>query len=383
MDIPSISGILQSLNFKNPQYARSLPIMDRIVACLEWILCAATVNEDGGISKGYSLLRNRWEASYPETTGYLIPTLLNVGNLFDRPELFKYTQAMGDFLLENTTEEGGVAHFQQESGSNPVVFDTGQVMFGWLAEYQHSQEQKYLHAAMKAGYWLMRVQDIKGSWKQFQHNGIEKVIDTRVAWALLILGQVAEEDAYQASAVRNIEWALGQQDEDGWFQKCTLVAGEDPLTHTIGYTVEGLLECGKLLDEPRYIKAAKLSADALLDRQENNGSLPGTFGPGWRKTDYSSCLTGNCQLALIWIDLFNITGDPLYYSAAEKAISFVADAQNIQTTNRNIRGGIPGSYPIFGRYERLKYPNWSAKFFIDALLAIMEPERSSSRWFVG
>jgi uncharacterized protein YyaL (SSP411 family) len=341
------------------------------------------VNEDGGVSKGYSLLRNRWEASYPETTGYLIPTLLNVGNLLDRPELFKYTHSMADYLLIRSTEEGGVAHFQQQSDSSPVVFDTGQVIFGWLAEYQHSRDQKYLNAAIKAGCWLVQVQDPDGSWKHFQYLGIEKVIDTRVAWALLILGQVAGEDAFQASAIININWAMRQQAKDGWFQKCTLVAGEAPLTHTIGYTVEGLLKCGMLLDEPQYIKAAKLTADALLVRQRSNGSLPGTFGPGWKETDSTSCLTGNCQLALIWLDLFQITGNLLYSSAAEKAIGFVANSQNLQTANLNIRGGIPGSYPIFGRYERLKYPNWSAKFFIDALLRIMETQLCSSQLFAG
>ena len=52
---------------------------------------------------------------------------------------------------------------------------------------------------------------------------------------------------------------------------------------------------------------------------------------------------------------------------------FVARTQNIATNNSNIRGAIAGSHPIFGSYERFKYPNWAAKFFIDALLALDEP----------
>ena len=33
-----------------------------------------------------------------------------------------------------------------------------------------------------------------------------------------------------------------------------------------------------------------------------------------------------------------------------------------------MRGGIPGSYPIWGDYARYSYPNWPAKFFADAVM---------------
>ena len=33
------------------------------------------------------------------------------------------------------------------------------------------------------------------------------------------------------------------------------------------------------------------------------------------------------------------------------------------------RGGIKGSHPIWGGYDPFRYPNWAAKFFVDALLA--------------
>ncbi len=34
----------------------------------------------------------------------------------------------------------------------------------------------------------------------------------------------------------------------------------------------------------------------------------------------------------------------------------------------NLRGGIPGSDPIWGDYIPLALPNWAVKFYIDALL---------------
>ncbi|RMF42616.1 MAG: hypothetical protein D6755_11235, partial [Anaerolineae bacterium] len=54
---------------------------EHMLAALDWIHTAQQVTSDGGISKGYDVLRARWGPSYPETTGYTIPTLVNVASL--------------------------------------------------------------------------------------------------------------------------------------------------------------------------------------------------------------------------------------------------------------------------------------------------------------
>jgi hypothetical protein len=63
--------------------------------------------------------------------------------------------------------------------------------------------------------------------------------------------------------------------------------------------------------------------------------------------------------------------DPGYLVAARRAIAFVASTQDLMADHPGVRGGIAGSYPIYGRYGRFKYPNWAAKFFADALLALV------------
>jgi hypothetical protein len=207
---------------------------------------------------------------------------------------------------------------------------------------------------------------------------VTKVIDTRVAWALLELHRRTDNEVYRQAALRNLGWAAGQQDPDGWFRHCAFDRGEDPFTHTIAYTVEGLLECGLALEEGRYVEAAKLTADALLARQRADGALASTYGAGWRETNRSSCLTGDCQMARLWLRFYEIGGDGKYHAAARQAITHVALTQSIEAPSVNIRGGIAGSYPIFGRYERFKYPNWATKFFIDALLALDVLENSGA-----
>jgi uncharacterized protein YyaL (SSP411 family) len=211
-----------------------------------------------------------------------------------------------------------------------------------------------------------------GAWVRYQHLGTVKVIDTRVALALLELAQATSRPSYVKAARRNLDWALSQQQPNGWFQHAAFRTGEDPFTQTIAYTAEGLLESGLILNEASYVTSAEKVAQALLERQRPDGSLASTFDAAWEPTSRSSCLTGSCQIALLWLRFYGLSGHTSYLDAARKAIAFVAATQNLSTSNPNIRGAIAGSYPIYGRYERLKYPNWAAKFFIDALLALEE-----------
>jgi len=52
-----------------------------IKGALNWILEAQKVNKDGGVPMLYSL-KNGWSKSFPETTGYIIPTVFNASNFF-------------------------------------------------------------------------------------------------------------------------------------------------------------------------------------------------------------------------------------------------------------------------------------------------------------
>jgi len=377
----------------------ALDIGRGLSAALGWILAAHEFASDGGIPAHFDLLRNRWTASYPETTGYTVPTLLAAAMYLGRLELHSLALELADYLLAVRTAEGGVANWEDGPGQEapPIVFDTGQVIFGWLAAWRDTRKQTYLDGAILAGDWLVSVQDAGGAWLRHQHRGVVKVIDVRVAWALLCLADATGRDAYREAARRNLEWTLAQQLPNGWFSHAGFEPDEDPYTHAIAYTAEGLLESGLLLREPRYVAAAEVTARALLECQRPDGALASTYADDWRPTARSSCLTGDCQAALLWLRLAGLGAHtasaggsrcceephlwqsnkletdpcaPGYLAAAQRAIAFVASTQDLVTDHPGVRGGIAGSYPIYGRYGRFKYPNWAAKFFTDALLAL-------------
>ncbi|NMB68037.1 MAG: terpene cyclase/mutase family protein [Chloroflexi bacterium] len=348
--------------------ARSLD--EHLQAALGWLQRASQAVEGQGISKGYDLLRSRWFPAYPETTGYTVPTLINAARILNQEEWRAFAHRQAEFLLGQVTEEGGVVYWDRQGGQPPlpVVFDTGQVLFGWLAAYRDGGDRRFLEAAARSGDWLVRHQDEAGMWKKYQHLGVYKVIDARVAWALLELHRLTTQTEHKAAALRHLDWVLAQQDADGWYRHCAFTPQEDPFTHTIAYTAEGLYRSGELLGEERYIAAGQKTADRLLQLQRADGSLASTYASGWRASDSSSCLTGNAQMSDLWQALWLRTGQPEYQRAADKSLEFVRRTQDLSTPNRDVRGGISGSHPIYGRYERFKYPEWAAKFFIDAIL---------------
>ena len=371
MDVKTIFGEIVNNPGNSITESAELAIDRHIEAALAWIKLAHAEAGGQGISKGYDLVRQRWSPAYPETTGYTIPTLLNVAAVYQQPEWKDMAFALADFLLEAATPEGGVAHWAA-TDPHPIVFDTGQVMFGWLAAYDSSGDERYLEACKRAGNWLVSIQDASGSWRLHQHLDVEKVIDTRVAWAMLELYRRTDQEAILEAARRNLDWACDQQDTDGWFRKCAFTPEEDPFTHTLAYTAEGLFECGQVLGDDRYVQRARLTADALRAKQYPDGRLVSTYGTGWQETSRSSCLTGNCQMGRLWLRFYEQDHREADRVASEKAINFVVHTQNLSKSNVNIYGAIAGSYPRYGKYERMKYPNWATKFYIDALLTLKQ-----------
>src|SRR5690606_13994062 len=145
-----------------------------------------------------------------------------------------------------------------------------------------------------------------GAWSQYQHLDVVKVIDTRVAWALLELDKRSPGAHYRTAAARNLDWAITYQHTDGWFENCSFRPSDDPLTHTLIYTAEGFLECGLLLHEDRYIAVGQKTAAAALSKQAPDGSLASTFAASWKPTSRSSCLTGDCQAARLWLQCYEL-----------------------------------------------------------------------------
>jgi hypothetical protein len=359
---------------------------DHLMATMDWLCRAQDATPDDGVSAAFDIIAGTWYPSYPETTGYIIPTFFDYAT-YTRDDSYRARAIrMANWLLSLQLENGGFPGPPWiEPKSQPVVFDTGQIIHGLVRTFEETDESCFLDAARRASDWLVEIQEEDGSWRKFDMERTH-VYNARTAWAMLLIDQIDQNSRYRAAALKNLHWALSQQAPDGWFPNASFEPDEDPLTHTLAYTIEGLLEAGKILSDPRLIGAARVAADALLDRQAQDGYLRGSYCPGWRSEVSWSCLTGNAQMALAWLTFYDMTNDTRYLQAAAMANHYLKQVQSRSAGRPDIRGGVAGSYPIYGDYGHYLFLNWAAKFFADSLMReeqLGKKERTPKEMGVG
>jgi len=352
-----------SLNIKNEVHGNSR----HINAAVNWVLAAQKANDDDGVAALYSLC-DGWHASYSETTGYIIPTMLNYYRKTKDINIKKSAIRMAEWELKKQMPDGAFPGAVANNKEFPIVFNTGQVIFGVIRAFQETKDIKYKKSAISAADWLVTVQNKYGFWDKFDYLNQTHVYNTRTAWALLKAYDSTKKAAYLKAAAKNIDWALTQQLNNGWFMKSAFHEKQEPLLHTIAYTIQGILEAGEYLKNQKYINSAKKAADVLLELQRKDGSLAGSFDENWESSVSWSCLTGNSQMSIIWLRLYQLTKVKKYIAAAKKINNYVKSTQDIKSRSKGINGGIKGAYPIYGWYAPFCYINWGAKFFIDALM---------------
>lgn len=346
--------------------AKALDDRFHSTAAVAWLCRAQDATPDRGVSHSY-LIGKGWMPSYPETTGYIIPSFINRARLLGEQDLLRRALDMAEWELGLQLENGAIPGLVS---SEPVVFDTGQVLFGWISAYAETKDRRFMDAAVRAGDWLVDGLDENGTWSAFGNPGTDSMhtYNIRVAWALLALAEASGDHRYADAACRFIRWALGQEEGNGWFRRNCLNDNDRPLLHTIAYTSQGLLECGILLGDARCIDAARRTSAKLKEHVGADGRMPGRFDRSWNPAAPWCCLTGMAQTAIVWQCLDRLDGTKNYGEEAEKVVSFLKGAQDLGSSNNGVRGGIKGSFPVNGGYGTYRLLNWAAKFFIDALL---------------
>jgi hypothetical protein len=341
---------------------------------IEWLARAQdnSLSRDGGVARDYSLIRG-WASSYPETTGYIVPTILDYGLRSGRRDLLERARHMLDWLVGIQLASGGFQGGKIDSTPvSPVAFNTGQILLGLAAGER--QFGGYRKAMRRAADWLVSSQDADGCWRRhlspFAGPG-EKSYDTHIAWGLFEADRVDSGRGYAEAAIANVRWALQYQRENGWLDNCCLADHSKPLTHTIGYALRGLLEAYRFSRDQRYLEAGRRTADGILSALRNDGYLPGCLLPDWTGGAGWACLTGMAQIACCWLLLYAETKDARYEGAALRSNQFLRRSVRIDGPLET-RGAVKGSLPISGAYGRYQYLSWAGKFLADSLMLEMD-----------
>ncbi len=350
--------------------APTIPTADALRSVVDWIFRAQ--RPDGGIAAYYSLLTG-YSESYPEVTGYIIPTLYDFGQLTGDRAARHAAYLATDWLLSLQMPSGafpGGLHASDggpDHKAQPSVFNTGQILQGLVRAHIETRNAKILKSAVAAGDWVAEIQQADGSWTGLAaYQGTAHTYYSMVSWALAQLAAESGDPRHAAAADRNIDWVLAYVQPSGWIDGINL-RGHPAYLHFIAYVIQGTLECGILRRRDDAIQAAAKPAWVLLRKFETHKRLLGTYEPDFKGGQRFACLTGNAQMSCIWLRLFEVTGDLRYLNAALKMNEMLKQLLPAKG-RRGVVGGVAGSYPIWGAYQPMRFISWGCKFLADALM---------------
>lgn len=343
-----------------------------LASAIAWILRAQ--HDDGGIAAYYSLL-NGYSASYPEVTGYLIPTLYDFAQSSEDSAARDAAERATEWLLSLQMDNGAFPAGLQGSSASPSVFNTGQILQGLVRAWRETRRTDIRNAALAAGDWLLRVQDEDGSWSgPAAYQGRAHAYSSMVAWSLAQLAEETDNESYGLGAERNMDWVLSNIRPNGWIDGLNL-QGHPNYLHFVAYAIQGVLECAILRGRADAVRKISHPARVLLRKFETSKRLPGAFDHDFASGHKFSCVTGNAQMSCVWLRLFDQDGDLRYLNAALKMNEWLKE-RVASGGPHGIAGGVSGSYPIWARYQPLRYISWGCKFFADALMLeqrLMQP----------
>jgi uncharacterized protein YyaL (SSP411 family) len=336
---------------------------------MEWLKRAQDAGADRGVSYG-AYFGQEFDLSYPETTGYICQTFVEQAQLTGDPDLLERAIEMGDWEISIQLREGAVMGGRVNSEPTPAVFNTGMVLLGWSSLLQSTGEGRFAEAARRASDWMVSNQETDGRWLRGNSKfalADSTLYNIKAAWGLCEAGAVLNEERFVQAAIRNAEYCLSCQTANGWLPDCCLSDPQKPLLHTLAYSMQGLIGIGKITGRSDFIDGASRLADAQIGIMHADGYIPGRQTSDFLPAVNWCCLTGSAQTSIVWSELFSLTHDRKYLDAARTVNRYLMARHDVGNPDPRLRGGVPGSWPVWGDYGRLRILNWATKFFVDAI----------------
>ncbi len=313
----------------------------------------------------------KWSAPYPETTGYIIATLLDLAKYEKYNHLKKHAKEMADWIIELQAEDGGLPGGLYDSNGKmeKSIFNTAQMIIGLNAAYIFFNEKKYMEASAKAASWLKDVQEENGYWTKYHYQkDFFPSYYTRVAWPMLEAAKIIDDIDIENAALKTFDAIQSKKNKNKFVKDAGFKSGSYAFLHTIAYTIRGFLEGALINNREDYWITAYDWAYKLLRKYEIKKKLAGAYFEDFKEVDWYRCLTGEAQMVIIWMKIFEKTKDIRFVNASSKLLDEICKTQPQKNGLLLKAGGIKGSHPYHGRYIMFRQPNWATKFFIDALL---------------
>src|SRR5262249_48699479 len=189
-------------------------------AAIGWLRRAEEVTGTGGFSAGYSFAHG-WLPPYPETTGYIIPTLWDAVAVRADARARRAAIEAADWEIAIQLPEGATrAGYEGDPdgfwthGPVPAAFNTGQVMQGWNRTFIETADSRYLDASRRAADFMVECIDERGVFvKGLSPGPLSRTRSyyARAAYGLAWTGVLARDSRYLDVARRHFDWVLQQQ----------------------------------------------------------------------------------------------------------------------------------------------------------------------------
>ena len=356
----------------------SVDLRECIRSGSDWLLKAQERALDGeGYSRRYSLISG-WDRCYIETTGYIIPTLIDVAGFLGEQKYRDSATRAGYWLLTVQGDEGAFAEIDSH---RPLVFDTGQVLLGLNRMFRETGDEKFRDSALKAARWLVDVQEENGCWLRFAYNDRPHAYYSRVAAALIETGLMVGDQEFVEAGRRNLDWVSEQEQDNGYFRFSEFRPGEDALLHTLVYVIEGFSMAFDLTGEQRWADTLVRGASALKRLVNEEGLLYSQYDPSWRPANTEYCVTGLAQFAGACFDVHRINGEAEFRALGDGILQRLCGWQ--LDRGHDMTGALPSSIPVWGYYGGMSFFNWNSKFFLDAALKSLTALRLETDLFEG
>jgi hypothetical protein len=330
-------------------------------SAIGWLGAAQRAGAGGGFAHSFNLLRG-WEKPYPETTGYILPSLRRADERYGIAEAAPLVERASRWLAAVQQPDGSFL----DLAGRKQVFDSGQILHGWNDLAAHMPHLVEPERHLRTARWIAEQQESDGSFVRHSWGGAARSYYVRVGAALLRAGRQFGDPALVAAGKRNLRWTMAQQEANGFFRHMAFDAGP-PFLHTMIYVAEGLIDAQDDAPEEPLLDATLRLTETLRLAAERDGLPRSRYRPDFSPVDRELCLPGLAQWACLCFRLA-ARGHRAYVAPGRSSIAALKLRQ-IVSADPALDGGLFGSAPFWGRYMRWAVPNWGVKFLIDALLA--------------
>ncbi len=328
----------------------------QLVNCLNWIEKSFKINNNQG-SSAYRSIFSNWAPAYPETTGYLIPSLINASEILQEDKWFALAKKQIQYFKSIQLSNG--AFPVNKNQPTPLAFDTSQILLGLLLYYKKTGDSDCIAMIQSCYSWIISTISDKGIIERYNlHNKFNPSYYTRIAWSILFYEKEFGLD-HTNKSLNFYNHLKSFFNEGDFISSAGFYPDQSAYSHTVSYALRGLFESANILEDDSSFQIIKEELLKLKNQIEERQGFPGKFDKT-RTGDFSFiCSTGHLQLATLYLLIARLQSSQDYNSVIEILLGSILNKQRKYLFNK---GAIPSSIPIYGEYQRLKYTNWTQNF---------------------